>query len=531
MAQYDIIIIGAGHNGLVAAAYLARAGKKVLVLERRDNVGGIAATEEILPGFRFATCAHLCDGFSERIIGDLELKKHGLEILPLNPLLLAPLPNGNSLIIPTDSSKIPEALRRFSDADAQRWQDFARLIEKIGHFFRSLNDVRMPDGFDKEPVQISELLSIGWKFRRLGKKDMREFLRVLPMSIFDFLNEWFEAEPLKGALATRGIFGTCYGPRAQGTSLTFLHHQCGNSNSGFRTAGLVRGGMSRLGEALARSARNNGAEVRTDCEVTKIVTRQGRVNGVVVDRGDQVSADLVVSNADIKRTFLELVDPTYLDPEFLLKVKNIRTRGTLAKLNLALDGLPSFDTSGSEPLERLCGGIICIAPSLDYLERAADVAKYGRFSEEPFLEITIPSVADPTLAPSGKHVMSIWMQYAPYHLRDGNWAEERDALADTIINVIENYAYGFKRLILARQVLTPLDLEINFGLTEGHIYHAELALDQMFFMRPVPGWARYKTPINGLYLCGSGTHPGGGISGLPGYYAAKEILANEAGRG
>jgi phytoene dehydrogenase-like protein len=262
----------------------------------------------------------------------------------------------------------------------------------------------------------------------------------------------------------------------------------------------------------------------------KILTQQDHATGVVLENGDEISADIVISNVDPKKTFFDLVEPTYLDPEFLLKIRNIRSRGTLAKVNLALDGIPQFETSRPEPAEKLCGGIICIAPSLDYLERAADASKYGKFSEQPFLEITIPSIADPSLAPAGKHVMSIWMQYAPYHLKGGSWNGEREALGDTVINVIDSYAPGFKQLVRARQILTPLDLEKTFGLTEGHIYHAELALDQMFFMRPVPGWARYRTPIEGLYLCGSGTHPGGGISGLPGYHAAKAILAKETGR-
>ncbi|MEX0802452.1 MAG: NAD(P)/FAD-dependent oxidoreductase [Candidatus Binatia bacterium] len=524
MENYDAIIIGAGHNGLVTSAYLARAGKKVLVLERRSLVGGIAATEEIFPGFKYSTCAHLAGSFSSEISAELELQKHGLKILPLDPLLFAPALEGNSLLVPRDPAKIVEEIGRHSKADAGKYSLFCALINKLAAFLRSLNSLSLPNGTSPGNFNLTGLVTVGFRFHRLGKKEMYEFMRILPMSVADLLNEWFESETLKAAIAASGILNSFVGPRAQGTAYAFLHHLSGQSNGAFRTAGVVSGGIHQLPQALARSAQQYGAEIRTGAEVAAIATKNGAATGVFLANGDEISAKIVISNADVKRTLLNLVEPTYLDPHFLLQVRNIRSRGTVAKINFALDSLPSFRPAAGNAAAARLGGIIHIGPTLDYLERAADDAKYGRFSQQPFLEITIPSVIDPSLAPAGRHVMSVWMQSAPYHLREKNWNEQRDALGDSVANVIESYAPGFKNLILHRQVVTPLDLEQTFGVTGGHLDHAELGLDQIFFMRPVPGWAGYGTPIENLYLCGSGTHPGGGITGLPGSYAAKKIL-------
>jgi phytoene dehydrogenase-like protein len=520
VTNYDVIIVGAGHNGLVTAAYLAKAGKKVLVLERRPTVGGIAATEEIFSGFKYSTCAHLAGSFAREINADLELKKHGLELLTLDPLLFAPNLEGSSLLIPRDPAKATAEIERHSKADANKYASFCALAKNLSTFLRILYRMPLPDKANPGSFNPAELVKIGWKFHRLGEKEMYEFLRILPMSVADLMNEWFENDLLKAALAGTGMLASFVGPRQQGTAFNMLHHQLGESSGALRTAGFIRGGIGNLSQALARAAQQLGAEIRTEAEVAKIVTKDGAATGVVLQNGDQIDAATVVSNADDKRTFFKLVEPTYLDPHFLLQVKNIRSRGTVAKINLALDTLPKFSNNQAAPL----GGIIHIGPTLDYLERAADDAKYGRFSKQPFLEITIPSIADPSLAPAGKHVMSAWMQSAPYKLRESNWHAQRDALGDAVVNVIEEYAPGFKDSILHRQVLTPLDLEETYGLTGGHLYHAEMALDQIFFMRPVPGWGRYHTPIENLFLCGSGTHPGGGITGLPGYYAAKEIL-------
>jgi phytoene dehydrogenase-like protein len=526
VGNYDAIIVGAGHNGLVAAAYLARAGKRVLVLERRSIIGGIAATEEIFAGFKYSTCAHLAGSFSKQIVVDLDLKKYGFELLDLDPLLFAPTVDGNSLLISREPTKTATEIARHSTADANRYHVFSALIANLSAFLRTLYGMPLPDKADPDGFNPVEILKIGWKFHRLGEKEMYEFLRILPMSAADLLNEWFESDLLKAALAGNAMLGSFVGPRQQGTAFNLLHQQIDGSERTLPTAGFVCGGLASLPQALARAAQQFGAEIRTGSEVARILTKGGVATGIVLQNGDEINAGSVISNADVKRTFLKLVEPTYLDPHFLLQVRNIRSRGTVAKINLALDALPTFRNSTKEATA--LGGVIHIGAPLDYLERAADDAKYGRFSRAPFLQIAIPSIADPSLAPAGKHVMSVWMQSAPYNLRGGNWNEQRDALGEAVIKVIEEYAPGFKSSILHRQVLTPLDLEETYGLTGGHIYHAEMALDQIFFMRPVPGWARYRTPIKNLFLCGSGTHPGGGITGLPGYYAAKVILNDRA---
>jgi phytoene dehydrogenase-like protein len=518
---YDAIIVGGGHNGLVTAAYLAKAGKKVLLLERRSILGGIAATEEIYPGFKFTTCAHLAGSLAPEIIGDLSLRQQGLELLPLDPPLFAPLPGRSGLIIPKDPANAAGEIGRFSKKDAAAFAAFCALGKNLSSFMRAVYGVALPDRAGGEHFNLGELIKLAWRFHRLGEKEMYEFLRILPMSVGDLLNEWFETDLLKGAIAGTGLLGSFVGPRQQGSAFLFLHHQLGASNGALRTGSFVRGGIGKISEALASAARQHGADIRSGAEVTRIVTRNGTVTGVALANGEEIGAHRVVSNADVKTTFLRLVEPTYLDPHFLLQVKNIRARGTVAKVNLALETLPKF--AGAESGAEL-GGVIHIGPTLDYLERASDAAKYGRFSKEPFLEITIPSVADPSLAPAGKHVMSVWMQYAPYDLRQGTWQEQREGLGDTVGDLIEEYAPGFKSSILHRQVLTPLDIEHIFGATGGHVYHAEMALDQILLMRPLPGWARYATPIKNLYLCGSGTHPGGGLTGFPGYFAAKEIL-------
>ncbi|HEU4342816.1 MAG TPA: NAD(P)/FAD-dependent oxidoreductase [Candidatus Binatia bacterium] len=524
MRTYDAIIIGAGHNGLVTAAYLARAGKKVLVVERRSISGGIVATEEIFPAFKYNACVHLCGSFSRAIAEDLQLGSQGLEMIDLEPLLFAPSPDGGSLLIPRHPASIAEEIGRFSKTDAEKFESFCALIRKLTAFLHALNGISLPDRASHANFKLSELIKLGWKLRRLGKNDMHEFLRIMPMSIADLVSEWFETELLKAALAASGVRATSVGPRAQGTSLVFLHHQLGDSNGAFQRSGFVLGGVGNLAQAIARAARQYGAEIQTGSEVVRIVTKNGSAAGVVLSTGEEITATSVVSNADVKRTFLSLVEPTYLDPHFLLQVRNIKSRASVAKVNLALDAPPHFKSPARHGSSNPHRGVIHIGPTLDALERAADDAKYGRFSRAPWLEITIPSAVDPSLAPAGKHVMSVWMQYAPYKLRGSGWDQEREALGDLVVSTIENYAPGFTNSILHRQVLTPLDLERIYGLTGGHIYHAELTLDQAFFMRPVPGWARYRTPIKKLYLCGSDTHPAGGVTGLPGYYAAREIL-------
>lgn len=522
MANYDAIIIGAGHNGLVAAAYLARAGKKILLLERRSVIGGITVTEEIFPGYKVPTCAHLAGTFSKKIISELDLHRHGFELLPLSPLLFAPAQDGNGLVIPREFPKAAQEIAKHSKSDADRFQPFCLLLKRLSEFLAKLYEAPLPNKANPNNFHLAKMLELAWNFHRLGEKEMHELLRILPMSSADLLNEWFESDLLTGALAGRAMLSSFVGPRQQGTAFNLLRHQLGNSNGALPLAGFVRGGVGTLTEALFAAAKSYGAEIRRTTVVTHITTANGVATGIVLESGEEIQAERIVSSADVKHTLLDLVEPTALDPHFLLQVKNIRSRGTVAKVNLALDTLPKFSSNDQAVL----GGIIQIGPTLDYLERACDDAKYGRFSQRPFLEITIPTVADPSLAPAGKHVMSIWMQSAPYELREGNWHAEREVLGDAVVRTIEDYAPGFTNTILHRQVLTPLDLEDIYGLTQGHPYHAEMALDQIFFMRPVPGWSAYRTPVNNLYLCGSGSHPGGGITGLPGYYAAREVLKN-----
>jgi phytoene dehydrogenase-like protein len=524
MNRYDAIIIGAGHNGLVTAAYLAKAGKRVLVLERRPVIGGAASTEEIYPGFKYSTCASVSGLLHPRIVRELELRRHGLEMVPYDPVVFAPAAGGGSFLAWREPARTIEEIGRFSKADAANYPRFAALVRKLADLLGGLLLRSPPHLAGASRLDFVEIFKLGWKFRRLGKKEMREALRILPMSVADFLNEWFETEILKASLAAPGIIGLFAGPRAQGTAYLYLHHQSGESNGTFRAWSFVRGGMGSLPGAIAQVAAHHGAEVRTEAEVTRMVIKDGVVTGVVLKGGDELASSVVISNADAKTTFLRLLEPAHLEPRFVLRIQNVRFRGACAKVNLALGDLPRFKGMPDQGPAAHLHGLIQIGPSLEYLERAYDDAKYGDISKRPFLEITIPSVVDPSLAPRGKHVMSVLMQYAPYRLKNGDWGTKREELGDLVVDTINEYAPNFKDSILHRQVLTPLDLEEIYGLAEGNIYHGEMALDQLFLMRPVPGWARYRTPIKNLYLCGASAHPGGGITGAPGYNAAREIL-------
>lgn len=524
MNKYDAVIIGAGHNGLVTAAYLARAAMKVLVLERRPTIGGAVVTEEIYPGFKYSSCAYSCGLLPPRITRNLDLKSFGLSLIPHDPVLSAPSLDGNALLVWRDAGKTIEGIGRFSKADAANFQSFSTLVKKLADLLRALGFMTPPDPVTASPLELFEILKFGVRFHRLGEKERREAARIFPMSVADFLGEWFETEPVKATLATSGILGTFLPPRAQGTAHVFFHHVGGDSAGPFRAWGFVRGGMGSLSEALGAAAKRSGAEIRTGAEVCQVLVKDGSACGVALGSGEEIAASAVLSATDVKRTFLKLIDPDHLQPHFFHQVKNVKFRGACAKVNLALDALPrfrGFDGPGPLPLHR---GLIEIAPDIDYLERAFDDAKYGGFSRKPFLEIAIPSVSDPTLAPAGKHVMSVLMQYAPYDLKTGSWTEKREELGDLVVDTIEEYAPNFGQSILHRQVLTPLDLEQTYGLTEGNFHHGELSLDQLFFLRPLPGWSKYRTPIRNLYLCSASAHPGGSISGLPGYNAARAVL-------
>lgn len=520
---YDAIVIGAGHNGLVTAAYLGRAGLSVLVLERRELVGGAAVSEEVFPGFRFDTCAHRVGELHPAAVRDLRLKRHGLEIIRPDPTALALLPDGDHLLLWREASRSRESIGRFSKLDAERWVAFGDHVRRATRFLEDIYATIPPRLSGTSVSDLTKLFLVGGRLRRRGKTAMAEVLRTLPMSIAELLDEWFETDGLKGTLGAIGITGVFQGPMAAGTAFTFLHQHVGSADGTIKPTRLVRGGVGALSEALAAAARQNGAEVRTAAGVERVTVRDGQADGVVLANGDEIAAKRIISSADPRRTFLGLVDPLQLDPEFVRKVRGIRFKGACAKVHLALGELPSF--AGVDGGSAHLGGAISIAPSLNYLERAYDDAKYGSVSEAPYLEAVIASLSDPTRAPDGRHVMSVLVQYAPYHLKEGSWSDaRREELGDRVVDVLAEYSPNLRSAIIDRQVLTPLDLERVYGLTEGNIYHGELALDQLYFMRPVPGWARYRTPIDNLYLCGAGTHPGGGVTGAPGYNAARAIL-------
>lgn len=521
MKKYDVIVIGAGHNGLTHAAYLAKAGKQVLVLERRHVIGGAAVTEEIYPGFKYSVCSYVVSLLRPEVIRELELARHGLEVIPLD-CTFAPLPDGNYLARWSDHAQTRRELMRHSLTDAEAYDQFGKLMHQMAMAVKPLLSMVPPDLTSLHPRELFKLLGLGRHFRKLGAHLLYDLTKLMTMSSADYLNEWFETEVLKATMAASGIIGTFLGPRSPGTAYVLLHHYMGEIDAVFRSWGWARGGMGSVSGTLARAAESHGAEIRTRAGVAQLLVKNGRASGVALESGEEIQSQIVTSAVDPKRTFLKLVEPVHLDPEFIRQVGQIRMRGSSGKVNLALDALPNFiSLPGEGPHLR---GAISISPSIDYLERAYDDAKYGGFSHRPYLDIVIPSTIDPTMAPPGKHVMSIFVQYAPYHLKEGSWPDRREEFGDTVIDTLSEYAPNLQDIILHRQVLTPWDLEQEFGLTEGNIFHGELSLDQLFFMRPVPGWAQYRTPIKNLYLCAAGTHPGGGVMAASGRLAALEIL-------
>lgn len=527
----DTIIIGAGHNGLVTAAFLAKAGYNVLVLEQRAALGGVAATEEIFPGFEFNTGAHDAGLLRPEVIAELRLRSHGLEFINSPVTVFAPNLDGPPLIMWRELRQTQPELAYLSEVDAERFPAFIRHMTMMGGILDSIMTITPPTLAASKVGNKLPWAKLATDLKRLGRANMMEFLRVLPLTVKEYLDDWFESELLKGVLGSSGIVGMMQGPQAAGTAFLLCYHYLGVTSTGFRACRQVRGGVGQIAAALASAARQYGAKIRTGIEVTRIIVENDRATGVLLANGTEIPARVVISNADPRRTFFQLIEPATLEPRFIRLVDNIRYRGVTAKVNLALSGLPSFDPSPSPSLKgggeggvEHLGGHILISPSLEYLERAYDDAKYGAFSRQPYLDVTIPSVLDPSLAPPGQHVMSITMQYAPYHLRAGQWDQQRETLGDRIIDTLADYAPNLKELILHRQVITPLDWEREYGLTEGCIFHGQMGLDQLLFMRPVAGYGQYHTPIDNLYLCGAGTHPGGGLTGAPGYNAAREIL-------
>jgi phytoene dehydrogenase-like protein len=520
--QNHIIIIGAGHNGLVTAGYLAKAGLKPIVLERREIAGGACVTEEFHPGFRASTLAQSTGPLSSQVIKDLQLERH-LEFIKPAVRLFAPLPNGQSISIYEDAKRTAAELAHLSAKDANNYLDFVKTFARIGRALSPLLRMTPPDIDKVSKGELWELGKLGLAIRGLGKKDEYRLLRYGPMAVADLAAEWFETELLRAIVAARGIFGAFAGPWSAGTSAALLL-QAATDGHAIAPATFVKGGMGALSQVLAKVATEAGVQLRTNAEVASVSVKDGKAVGVVLISGEEISARAVISNADPRTTFLKLVDPAEFDPSFLNKIRNYRAQGTAAKVHLALSSLPQFAAlSDGEATEKLSGRIH-IGPDIDYLERAFDAAKYGDMSPRPYLDLAIPSLTDETLAPAGSHVMSIHAQFAPYHLKDGEWNSRREELGDIVVNALSDYAPKLKASIIARQVITPFDLEETYGLSGGHIHHGEMAVDQLFAFRPVIGWARYRTPIEGLYLCGAGTHPGGGVTGMPGANASREII-------
>lgn len=523
-AKRDIIILGAGHNALVAAFYLAKAGHLPLVLERRDIVGGAAITEEFYPGFKCSTVAHAGGPPLGAILKDMQLPRHGLQKLEAPVRIFAPSPDGRALTLYSDAKRSAEEVTKFSAKDGAQYVEFQESLARVARIAAQLLELTPPVIEEPSKEDIWKLLKIGRKVRGLGKKEMMRLIRWGPMAVADFVAEFFETDLLRGTIAARGIFGSALGPWSAGSTVLLLLRAASDPYPVGNSA-YPRGGMGALTAALAAAAKEAGAEIRTDAEVKQILVKQGQVTGVTVASGEEIPAKAVVSGADPRRTLLGLLDPVHLPPSFVVKMLNYRCNGTAAKLNLALDALPNFTAlKNSEDANAALAGRIHIGPGIDYLERAFDDSKYGEFSRAPYLDISIPSILDDSLAPAGKHVMSIYMQFAPYKLKDGIWNQKRDALRDVIIKTLAEYAPDFPSKIIAAETITPKDLETTYGLTGGHPFHGELALDQIFTMRPILGWARYATPVKGLFLCGNGTHPGNGVTGISGHNAARGIL-------
>ena len=518
----DVVIIGGGHNGLVTAFYLAKAGLKPLVLERRAQPGGSAITEEFHPGFRGSILSHTAGPIRPDIVRDMQLDRHGLKLITPDVSTVALSPDGRALVLYNDARKSAEEINKFSKKDAARYPEFQDSLARIGKVIGEALTLPPPDIDEPSKSDLWGMLQTGRSIRKLGRKDMYRLLRWGPMAVADLVAEYFDTELLRATVAARGIFGTFFGPWSAGSSLVLLLRAAGDSHPA-GSANFAAGGVGAITQAMAAAATQAGAQIRSNADVIEIRVKEGTATSVVLSNGEEITARAVISNADPKRTLLKLVDPAHLTPDFVMKLQHYRTPGTVAKVNLALSGLPNFTALNGASGDTLSGRLH-IGPEIDYLERAFDESKYGNFSRQPYLEIAIPSIADPSLAPAGRHVMSIYMQYAPYKLKGGNWESQRVALGDTVVKTLTQYAPNLPELILSHQIITPQDLEDTYGLTGGHIFHGELALDQFFTMRPLLDWARYSTPIKNLYLCGSGTHPGVGLTGGSGANAAREIL-------
>jgi phytoene dehydrogenase-like protein len=518
--SYDVVVIGGGHNGLVNAAYLARAGKKVLVLERRHVLGGAAVTEEVFPGFKFSVCSYVVSLLRPEIIRELDLPRHGLEILPLDGTF-TPMPSGDYLWRVNDHGKTRREIARHSKLDAEAYDEYGKAMIEMGRFVKPILGMMPPDPASLSLEGLLELLRLGKRFKDLPYQDKFNQVQLMTMSAVDFLDRWFETDVLKATMSASGIIGTFLGVRSPGTAYVLLHHYMGEIDGAFRSWGFARGGTGAISNAIADAAKEAGVEIRTKAGVAKIVHENGRATGVVLENGDEISAKVVSSSLDPRLTFMKMIGAEHLPGDFVEDIQRYKFRGSSGKVNLALDALPEFTCLPGKGAH--LRGAISISPSVAYMEKAYDEAKYGHFSSRPYMDVVIPTLTDPSIAPPGKHVLSCFVQYAPYNLK-GNWDDEKENFGDTVVATLAEYAPNLPSIIRHRQVVTPLDLEREWGLSEGNIFQGELSLEQLFFLRPAPGWAQYATPLQNLYMCGSATHPGGGIMGAPGRNAATRML-------
>ena len=521
---YDAIVVGGGHNGLTAAAYLARAGLRTLVLERRDIVGGCCVTEEIAPGCRASTTSYIASMLRPEVIRDLKLAEFGLRMVACDPAVQVAFPDGRVVPWWADRERAAAEFRKYSPKDAETFVCVDDQLKKLARYLQPFFLEPPPEPGAHSMSGLGELLRIGNRFRNISSCEIAQLVSFLTGSLGEFLDRHYESDTIKTMFLANNLYGKHGGPYQPGTAIGLLFHLLSGGEhelQGFQ--GHVIGGMGAISNALAASARKLGAEIRTSAAVAQVDVQHGRARGVVLEDGTEIHGRIVLSNADPKRTFLKMIPENELPSEFLQAIRGIRMAGPCAKVNLVLSEEPRFTGTPSShtPLERT---FYTLVPSLEFAERCYDVAKFGDVPEELWIDCVVASNADDTLAPAGTHIMTCFVQYVPYHLRQGTWDEKRELLGDRVIRKIAEYAPKVPNSIIARQVLTPLDLERIYGLTEGNIFHGDLSLDQLFFMRPVPGWSQYRTPIEGLYLCGAGAHPGGGVTGAPGHNAAHQVL-------
>ncbi len=523
--KYDAIVIGGGHNGLVNGAYLARGGLKTLILERRHLVGGAAITEELKPGFNFTTFSYALSLLRPDIIQELDLVRHGLMVLNM-PTTLAPIDDKEYLFLGSYHDANYHAIARHSKADAEAYDDYKTMLNKVCQAVKPLFDQVPPNLFSEEPEEVARLAAVGRHLKGIEPKTLHTLTRFLTGSAAEILDDYFESDVLKGLLSSSSIIGSKVGPRSQGSGLVLLFHKMGEVDGAFGDWGFHKGGNGGFTQVLARAAQAFGAEIKLNAGVSQVITKNGEAVGVALENGDEIYADKVVSALDPRRTFLQMVNPRELPTDLIDSIQKYKFQGVSSKVNFALDGLPEYP--GMPGRTDIYKGFLNIAPSIDYIEKAFDEAKYGDFSKTPYIDGCIQSTLDPDMAPPGKHIMSCFIQYCPYELKNSDWDTERDNLGDTVQKTLSTYFPGFDDLVLQREVVTPLDIERTVGLSEGNIFAGGFLAPQMYFFRPAPGWNQYRTPINGYYQCGSGTHPGGCVIGGPGRLAAEQILGDAA---